>query len=198
MRRERQVDVVAVRVVEAGADDCGLQIVVAHDARHAAEIAKRALVEPQERLELLVPDRFFVAVAGVPQRHAKHPRPTPLARRSIERGRATKEVDLSFGTGRAMKHADRSSRRRDRPHEPLHRFVAGAVAVLLDEVLPDPLQAQARVQFLGNRRAIEDGREPRARRRAGERFGRVCLRAGERFGRIWVAARRTIGRIRRG
>ena len=83
-----------------------------------------------------------------------------------------------------MKHADGSARRRDRPHEALHRLVARAVAVLLDQVLPDALQAQTGVEFLGDRRAIHRGAEPRARRRAGERFGRICVRAGERFGRI--------------
>lgn len=48
-----------------------------------------------------------------------------------------------------MKDTDGSARRRDRPHESLHRFVARAVAVLLDQVLPDALQAQTGVEFLG-------------------------------------------------
>jgi hypothetical protein len=47
----------------------------------------------------------------------------------------------------AVKHADRAARGRDRPHEPFDRFVAGAVPVLLDQVLPDPLQAQTGVEF---------------------------------------------------
>ena len=51
-----------------------------------------------------------------------------------------------------MEDADGSTRRRDRPHEPFHRFVARAVAVLLDQVLPDPLDAQAGVELLGDRR----------------------------------------------
>jgi hypothetical protein len=50
-----------------------------------------------------------------------------------------------------MKHTNGASLRRHRPDEPLDRFVAGAVAVLLDQVLPDPLQTQADVELLGNR-----------------------------------------------
>ena len=154
MLREREIDLVTVGIEEARAHDGGFEIVVANDRGHAAEIAERALVQPQKRLELLIPDRLFVAVARVAERHAKHPRPSPLARRRVERRRAAEEIDLAFGAGRAVKDADGSARRRDRPHEPLHRLVARAVAVLLDQVLPDPLQAQTGVELLGDRRAI--------------------------------------------
>ena len=74
VRGEGQIDVVAVGIVEAGAHDGGFEIVVAHDHRHAADVAKRPLVQPQKRLELLIPDRFFVAVPRVTERQAKHPR----------------------------------------------------------------------------------------------------------------------------
>ena len=92
--REREIDLVTVGIVEARAHDRGFEIVVANDARDAAEVAERALMQPQERLELLIPDRFFVAMARVAQRHAKHPRPSPLARRRVERRRAAEEIDL--------------------------------------------------------------------------------------------------------
>ena len=133
----------------------------------------------------------------VAQRHAKHPRPTPLAGRGLERRRAAEEIDLRFGPGGAMKDAHGPTRRRDRPHESLHRLVARAVAVLLDQVLPDPLHAQARVELLGDRLAIDGGAEPRPRRRAGERFGRFWLRAGEHFGRFCILGRPADRRIRR-
>jgi hypothetical protein len=181
---EREVDVVAIGIVEAGADDGRFQIVVAHDLRHAPEVAKRALVEPQEGLELLIPDRFFVTVAGVAERHPKHPRPAPLAGGGLERGSTAEEINLAFGAGGAVKDPDGPPRRYDRPHESLHRFVAGAVAVLLDEVLPDPLQAQARIELLSDRGAVDRCGKSGPRGRAGERFGRVCVRAGERFGRF--------------
>ena len=45
VRREREIDVVAVGIVEAGAHDRGFEIVVADDARDAAEVAERALVQ---------------------------------------------------------------------------------------------------------------------------------------------------------
>src|SRR5215207_8847205 len=116
--------------------------------------------------------------------HAEDPRSTPFARGALERGGPAEEIDLAFGPRSTVEDADGSPRRGDRPHEPLHRFVTGAVAVLLDEVLPDPLQAQTRVELLGDRRAVRRRGEPRARCRAGERFGRFWVRAGERFGRI--------------
>jgi hypothetical protein len=80
---------------------------------------------------------------------------------------------LSFGPRRAVKHADDAALRCDRPRESFHRFVTGAVAVLVDEVLPDPLEAQPGVELLGDRLTIDRGRES-------------WPRAGERFGRIWV------------
>jgi len=61
--RKRGVDVVDVRIVETRAGDARLQIVVPYDSRHAAQVAEGALVEPEKRLELLIPDRLFVAVA---------------------------------------------------------------------------------------------------------------------------------------
>src|SRR6185295_5276556 len=162
--------VVAVRVVAARAHDRRLQIVVANDARYAAKVAKRPLMESQERFELLIPDRLFVAVARVPQRHPKHPGPPPLAGRRLERGRAGEEVDLRLGAGGAMEHPDDAARPRDRAHEPLDRLVARAVAVLLDEVLPDALDGQSGIEFFGDDLAIVAGREPA---RAGKRLGRV-------------------------
>ena len=216
VRGEREIDVVAVGIEEAGAHDGGFEIVVADDRRHAAEVAERALVQPEKRLELLIPDRFLVAVPRVAQRHAKHPRPAPLAGRGVERRRAAEEIHLRFGPGRAVKDADGPARRRDRPHEPFHRFVARAVAVLLDQVLPDPLQAQAGVELLGDRRRDRPPRRtagaapsrgtfwpgltpsrrtfwPHLNRRRDRHIGGIRwwrrIRAGERFGRICLAGR---------
>ena len=63
-------------------------------------------------------------------------------------------------------------------------ILARGVPIFLDQVLPNPLDAQTGVELLADGQAIRRSREPRPRRRAGERFGRVCVRAGERFGRI--------------
>ena len=133
--------------------------------------------------------------------------------RDVERRRAAEEIDLAFGAGGTVEDADGSTRRRDRPHEPFHRFVARAVAVLLDQVLPDPLQAQTGVELLGDRRRDTRRRRTAARREPGNvlagfgaepanvlaafeslgvrdvsgigRWRRVG--AGERFGRICLA-----------
>ena len=175
MRREGEIHVVAIRIEEAGAHDGRFEIVVADHLRHAAEIAKGSLVQPEKRLELLIPDRFLVAVPRMAQGHPKHPGPPPLARGGIERRRPAEEIHLRLGAGRAVEDPDGSARRCDRPREPFHRFVARPVPVLLDEVLPDALQAQTGVEFLGDRRAIARRGEPPARWRAGERFGRFCV-----------------------
>jgi hypothetical protein len=172
VRGEREIDVVAIGIEEAGAHDGRFEIVVPDNRRYATEVAEGALMQPEKRLELLIPDRFLVAVPRMAQRHPKHPGPSPLARGGVERRGASEEIHLRLGAGRAVKHADGSPRRRQRPHKPFHRFVAGAVPVLLDEVLPDPLQAQTDVEFLENGGPIDRRGEPRARGRAGERFGR--------------------------
>jgi hypothetical protein len=192
---------VAVGIVETRADDGGLEIVVANHERDAAQVAERALVQAQECLEALIPRGLLVAVARVGERHAKHPRATPLAGLRVERRRAAEEIHLRLGAGRTVKDADGASPHREGADESLHRFVAGGVAKLLDQVLPDPLQAETRVEFLGDRRAIRRGHGSRSfSRRAGEHYGRVSIRAGEHYGRIWIVEReRRLGgsRLRR-
>src|SRR5207247_1845565 len=92
-----------------------------------AQPRDRAIPVPQKRLELLIPDRFLVAVPRMAQRHPKHPGPSPLARGGVERGRAAEEIYLCLGPGRTVKDADGAASWRDRPHKPFHRFVARAV-----------------------------------------------------------------------
>jgi hypothetical protein len=62
VRGKGRVDGIDVWVVEAGARNSGFEVVQADDLRHSAEVAKRALVQPNEGLELLIPDRLLVAV----------------------------------------------------------------------------------------------------------------------------------------
>jgi hypothetical protein len=199
MGSKGQVDVMAVGIVEAGSDNRRFEIVVADDRRHAAEIAKRALMEPEERLELLIPDGFFVPMARVPQRHPEDPGPAPFAGARVERRSATEEIDLGFRPRGAMNHAHGPPPRRERPDESLHRFVAGPVAVLLDQVLPDSLQAQAGIELLGDGGPIDRRGKPAPGRRAGERFGRIWSRAGLKIrgfsGRSRVRAGERFGRI---
>lgn len=130
-------------------------------------------MQREERGELLIPHRLFIAVARVAQCHPKHPGPTPFPGRRVERGRAAEEIDLRFGAWGAMKDAHGTTRRRDRPHESLHRLVARAVAIHLDQVLPDPLDAQACVELRGNRLPVDPRGKSRPRCRAGKRFGRI-------------------------
>jgi hypothetical protein len=172
--RKREVHLVAIRIVEARADDRRFEIVVADDERDAAQVAERPLMQAKERLEPLIPRGFFIAVARMAQRHAKHPRAAPLAGLRVERRCAAKEIHLRLRAGRDVKDPDGASPDDEGADEPLHRFVAGGVAKLLDEVLPDALEAQARVEFLRDRGAIRGGLESRSfGGRAGEHFGRV-------------------------
>ena len=74
-------------------------------------------MQVEKRLEFLIPDRFFVAMTRVAQRHPKDPRPSPLARGRVERRRAAEEIHLRFGPRRTVKDADGPEGRRDRPRE---------------------------------------------------------------------------------
>jgi hypothetical protein len=51
--------IVAIGIEETCAHDGRFEIVMPDDPRHASEIAEGALVQPEKRLELLIPDRFL-------------------------------------------------------------------------------------------------------------------------------------------
>ena len=96
MRGEREIHIMAVGIEEADTDDGGFEIVMANDRRHAAEVAERALVQAQKRLELLVPDGFLVAMTRMTERHPKDPGPAPFAGGDVERRRPTEKIHLRF------------------------------------------------------------------------------------------------------
>ena len=181
---KRRVHLVHVRVVDARAQDARLEIVEPYDGGHALEITERALMEPEKRVQLLIPHGFFVAVPRARERQPEHPRPLPLARRGVPRRRPAKEINLALLSGVRFEDADGSVARRNGPQIAFDRFVAVAVPELFGQVLPDALGGQALRALLENRILIMSGREASRRSRAGERFGRICLRAGERVGRI--------------
>ncbi|HEX3867872.1 MAG TPA: hypothetical protein VHV78_14015, partial [Gemmatimonadaceae bacterium] len=64
-----------------------------------AKVLKRALVQPQEGLELLIVHGFFVAVTRVAERYPKHPRSPPFAGHRVQRRRAAKEVPWPSAPG---------------------------------------------------------------------------------------------------
>lgn len=97
-----------IGIVETGADDRRLQIVVADDQRYTAQVAKRAFMQAQEGLDALIPDALFVAVPRVAEGQAKDSRAVPFAGRGIERWGAAEEVHLAFRARRT------SERRRSR------------------------------------------------------------------------------------
>jgi hypothetical protein len=192
---EGRVHRVHIRIEEAGPEHRDLLIVDADHARHAADVAKRALLHAQKRREALVPHGLFVAMPRVAQRHPKDPRPLPLAGGRLERGRAAEVIDLALLARRADEHAHRAARRRQGPDVALDRLVTGAVAEVFDEVLPDALGTQAGVELLADRVVVARGAEARG---AGERRGRIWSRPGERFGRICGITRPDLGQNRVG
>ncbi len=92
VRGEREIDVVTIGIEEARAHDGRFEIVVANDQRHAAEIAEGALVQPEKRLELLIPDRLFVASWTVRSPLAKTGNASPASGWSARCSTATKCV----------------------------------------------------------------------------------------------------------
>ena len=109
MPGEGRVDVVRVRIVEAGADHRGLEIVVAYDLEHAPEVEEGVLVAAQEGLELLVPDRLLVAVTRAAQASSGRPRADATGPSRSE-GRGTpEEVDLAFFSRSAVVDAYRAA-----------------------------------------------------------------------------------------
>lgn len=160
-----------VGVEEARAEHGDLLIVDADHARHAADVAKRALLHAQKRLEALIPHGFFVAMPGVTQRHPKHPGPLPLAGGRVERRRAAQEVDLALLPGGADEDTDGPPRRRERPDVALDRLVAGAVPEVFNEILPDALGTEPGVELLADRVVAARGAEASG---AGLSLGRIC------------------------
>ncbi len=90
-------------------------------------LAGKRVERPLLDLDKVRPDRFLIAMPRMAQRHSKHPGPSPLTRGGVERGRPAEEIHLRLGPRRTVKDAAGSSRRRQRPHKPFHRFVARAV-----------------------------------------------------------------------
>ena len=116
VRREGQVHVVVVGIVEARAHDGGFEIVMAIYARHAAEIPKRVLVEPEKRFELLIPHGFFVAMREwlnvIRKTHGR--RHSPVAASSVGAPQRNRLGLRHPGT--PVKNDDRPARGRERPH----------------------------------------------------------------------------------
>lgn len=125
VRGEGTVHLGHVGIVETGAHDGGLQIIVAHDQGHPAQVTEGALMQPEEGLDALIPDALFVAVPRVTERQPKDPRAVPFAGRGLERRGAAEEVDLAFRARRTMIDADRAAlRRRERADIPRDRGTA--------------------------------------------------------------------------
>lgn len=170
--REGEVHLVDIRVVQACPHDGRLRIIVTNEAGNSSEVAKGVLVKSEEALQLLISHGLLVAVSRVRERHPEHPGPPPLSRVGIERGGALEEVHLGLFPRFGMDDAGGANRPGQSTDESLHRLVATRVAVLLHEVLPDPLAVQSGVELLEDHLAVRRRRGAFRQARAGEHFGR--------------------------
>ena len=170
MLGEGGVDFADVRVVQAGAHDCGLQIVVANDLRDALQPNKGVLVCAQKPVAVLRPQRLFVAVLGARQRHAEDPRSPPPALGCIKRGRTLKEVHLCFFTRRMLHDVDQLRvLPLESPHVAPHRGVLVRVGFELAQILVDALRRQSLTKTCLDLRTVRlgDTRWPMRLTRAG-------------------------------
>jgi hypothetical protein len=143
---EGGVHLAQVGVVETGADDGGLQVVVAHQPGHAPEGLEGTLVGPQEAVSVLLLHGLLVAVAGAGEGHPEDPGAPPLLSLPVEGGRPPEEVHLGLLPRRMLQNVGHLRPLLPAPpDEALHRGVAVAVALLLPQVLgsspptrPDP------------------------------------------------------------
>ena len=166
----------------------------------------------RKALELLIPDRFLVAVTRVAQRHPEHPGTAPLARLAIEGRRALEVSPPALLPRQAVHHAAGALLRSKRPYVALHRLVAVAVREALHQVLEDALDRQPELELLRDRVVVRGcreaaalpepgnvlagfdpgpanvlaGCEPSTPSKASKTGPSETCRAGERFGRIWI------------
>lgn len=136
-----------VRVVQTGADNSCLQIIVAHHIGYAAEI-KEGMFEGAEEVDsVLCPHRFLVAVAGAGEGHPQYPGAVPVSFHWMQCGRTAEEVNLGFFARRVLHHPSHSGAL---PLEVMYEAFDARVTVteaeFFPEVLPDALGAQAPVK----------------------------------------------------
>ena len=139
-------------VVDVGLEHSGLQIVEHQQLRSSAEVSPRVLDAAHEALGVLAWHRLGVALARVAQGHAQDVNLAPLSpdlhpQRSI--------VDLGLLACLAL-HAPHPLRLPglELGHESLHRLVAVFEAVVVNEVLPDPLRVEGQLQLALDELAI--------------------------------------------
>jgi hypothetical protein len=137
-----------VGIVETSPDDGDGHIVVANDLGDAADVVEGVLVKPEEGLELLIPDGFLVPVTGMAQRHPEDPGSLPATGLDIEGRSSLEEIDLGFLSRVAVVDTHSPLRALQAPDVALDRLVGVAVAVRLDQILPDALDGQPEVEFL--------------------------------------------------
>ena len=135
---------VAVQRIERGIVDVGrehafAQIIEHHHASHAAQSAKRLLVQFGPDLRAGAEHQQANGFAAVAQRQHEQPRAPVLAGVRIAHHGAGAVVDLSFFAGRGFDHHAGFRRRRSAQlaHEALDALIAAGETVAVHQVLPD-------------------------------------------------------------
>ena len=197
MPGEGGVELADVGVVQAAPDHRCLEIVMADDLDHAPKREEGVLMGAQEAAPVLAPQRLLVPVPAAAQRHPEDPGSPPLPGHRVQhQGRALEVVHLGLLPRRVLHDVhDLGPTAPDPPHEPLHREVPVGEAVLLAEVLPDPLSGQTPLHPSLDHHSERLAGAGRTRPRAGDRVWPLLLPenpssaslipgAGDRVGRF--------------
>jgi hypothetical protein len=181
-------------IVNVGRDHAFAEIIEDHDASHAAQSAKRFLVQlcpyPRAGAKHQQANRF----STVPQGQHEQPRASVLAIFRVAHHRAGAVIDLRFFAGRGLNHHTSFWRRRSAKllDEALDALIAGSEAVAVHQVLPDRhgvattrqsqldrfavgLASASRGTAAGRRRGLWRRRTRRLRAKVGGHlYGRFC------------------------
>ena len=126
-------------IVDVGREHAFAQIVEHHHARTATEPAKGFLVELGPGLRTGTKDQQADRLAAVAQRHHEQPSAPVLAAFVVAHHRTGAVIDLGFFAGCGQDDPDglRRVSAAQFAHEAVDRLIAAAIAVLINQVLPD-------------------------------------------------------------
>ena len=120
-------------------EDALAQIVEHHDTGTAAEPAKGFLVELGPRLRTGTKDQQADRLAAVAQRHDEQPSAPVLAAFVVAHHGTGAVIDLGFFAGCGQNDANglRGVSAAQFTHEAVDRLIAAAIAVLINQILPN-------------------------------------------------------------
>ena len=139
VRKHIAVERIERGIVEVGLEHALAQIVEHHHARAATEPAKGFLVELGPDLRTGTKDQQADRLAAVAQRHDEQPSAPVLAAFLVAHHRTGAVIDLGFFAGCGQNDANglRGVSAAQFTHEAVDRLIAAAIAVLINQILPN-------------------------------------------------------------